>query len=159
MAGSGCPFVARRPDNRSGLAELTLGLEARTDVGEDDTFDLTVAARLRRRGVEAKLIVGPTEVNAPALDQHLIALVAQARLWFVQVIRGEVESVREIADRDGLDPSDVGRNLQLAFLAPDIVEAVLAGHQPVELTARRLKRVGSLPLEWEHQRRMLGFPT
>jgi site-specific DNA recombinase len=66
--------------------------------------------------------------------------------------------VREIAKHDGLDPSDVGRILQLAFLAPDIVEAILAGRQPLDLTAKRLKRVGTLPLGWQDQRRLLGFP-
>ncbi|NKB48598.1 MAG: hypothetical protein GKS02_04440 [Alphaproteobacteria bacterium] len=47
--------------------------------------------------------------------------------------------------------------MQLAFLAPDITEAILAGRQPVELTAHRLKRIGALPLEWGHQRALLGF--
>ena len=46
--------------------------------------------------------------------------------------------------------------LPLAFLAPDIVEAVLDGQHPVELTAVRLKRV-RLPLAWPEQRRVLGF--
>ncbi len=70
-----------------------------------------------------------------------------------------VERASIYARRDGIDASDVGRNIQLAFLAPDIVEAILAGRQPVELTARRLRRIGALPLEWNHQRRLLGFPA
>ena len=49
------------------------------------------------------------------------------------------------------------RTIQLAFLAPDIVEAILAGHQPVELTPRRLMRT-ELPIEWHRQRCLLGFP-
>ena len=51
----------------------------------------------------------------------------------------------------------VSRIIQLAFLAPDIVEAILAGRQPVELTPRRLMRIGELPLEWHRQRRLLGL--
>ena len=64
-------------------------------------------------------------------------------------------SIQGIAYRDGIDASDVGRSIQLAFLAPDIVETILAGRQPVELTAKRLKRIGALPLEWDRQRRLV----
>jgi hypothetical protein len=51
----------------------------------------------------------------------------------------------------------VSRILPLAFLAPDIVEAILDGRQPPELTAARLKRMRDLPLDWQQQRRYLGF--
>lgn len=39
---------------------------------------------------------------------------------------------------------DVSHFLPLAFLAPDIVESILAGRQPLELTAEQPKRVGFL---------------
>jgi len=55
-----------------------------------------------------------------------------------------------------VDQGDVSRILPLALLAPDIVEAILKGRQPVELTAARLKRI-RLPLSWVEQRRLLGF--
>ncbi len=45
----------------------------------------------------------------------------------------------------------------LGLLAPDIVEAILAGRQPIELTAKRLKRIRDLPVSWAEQRRVLGF--
>jgi hypothetical protein len=63
-----------------------------------------------------------------------------------------------MALRDGIDPPDLGRTIQLMFLAPDIIEAILAGRQPMELTPRQLKRIGTLPLAWSRQRRLLGFP-
>ncbi len=120
-------------------------------------IDLTVPIALRHRGVEAKLVVRAAHGEAAAPDNYLIALVARAHRWFDQLARGEIGSILEIAQREGADPSDVGRNIRLAFLAPDIVEAILAGRQPVELTARRLRRMGALPLEWDRQRSFLGF--
>jgi hypothetical protein len=51
---------------------------------------------------------------------------------------------------------DVSRSLQLAFLAPDLVAAILDGTQPVALTPERLTRARELPLLWEEQRAMLG---
>jgi len=42
-------------------------------------------------------------------------------------------------------------------MAPDIVSAILSGEHPAELTARRLMDDTRLPLDWNEQRRCLGF--
>lgn len=47
----------------------------------------------------------------------------------------------------GIDDPYIRKLCMLAFLAPDIQKAILAGHQPVGLTLGRVE-----------QRRMLGFP-
>lgn len=49
------------------------------------------------------------------------------------------------------------RLIRLAFLAPDIVAAIVEGRQPTDLTATRLSRWKNLPLGWAEQRRDLGF--
>ena len=51
------------------------------------------------------------------------------------------------------------RVLRLAYLAPDIVEAVVRGRQPVDLMANQLVRMQDLPLDWPSQREYLGFPA
>jgi len=43
----------------------------------------------------------------------------------------------------------------VAWLAPDIVEAILDGHQPKQLTVKRL--LAKLPMDWAEQRKALGF--
>ena len=63
----------------------------------------------------------------------------------------------ELVVRHGVDRGDVSRLIPLAFLAPDIVEAILEGHQPVEMTAVRPKRMADLPVSWAGQRRYPGF--
>ena len=63
----------------------------------------------------------------------------------------------DIAREVGLDDGEISRILPLAFLAPDIIAAILSGRQPVELTATRLKRLKPLPLLWADQRKILGF--
>ena len=51
----------------------------------------------------------------------------------------------------------VERTARLAYLAPDIVRAIVDGRQPKSLNARTLARLGSIPLSWAEQRAMLGF--
>ena len=74
------------------------------------------------------------------------------------VINGaEALSVGDLVERHGVDQGEVSRLVPLAFLAPDIVEAILEGRQPIELTAARLKRVTDPPVSWAGQRRYLGI--
>lgn len=48
--------------------------------------------------------------------------------------------------------SDLTRILRLAFLSPDIVDRILNGSQPPELTTRKLSRLAELPHSWVEQR-------
>jgi hypothetical protein len=47
--------------------------------------------------------------------------------------------------------------VNLAFLAPDIIESIVAGQQPADLSAEKLIRRIDLPLDWAKQRQLLGF--
>jgi hypothetical protein len=40
---------------------------------------------------------------------------------------------------------------------PDIIEKILIGTQPVDLTVEKLRRLGALPHAWDQQRAILGF--
>src|SRR5216684_4120343 len=67
------------------------------------------------------------------------------------LIGGRAQSVVVIAARECLGGHQVRRLLRLAFLAPQIVEAIAAGHQPPELTAEALAKRIDLPLLWNEQ--------
>jgi hypothetical protein len=47
--------------------------------------------------------------------------------------------------------------LQLAFLAPKIIEAIAAGSQPPDLTAETLAERIDLPLLWTAQEQAVGI--
>jgi hypothetical protein len=89
----------------------------------------------------------------------VIKALGRAFDWLQSVKAGQVSSASEIAVAENLTGSYVTRVLRLAFLAPNIVEAIITGTQPVELTLDRSLRGGTLPLTWPEQRRHLGFPT
>jgi site-specific DNA recombinase len=85
----------------------------------------------------------------------LLKAVARGRQWYEQILAGEVSSQRAIAQRLGVSERYVGRILECAFLAPDIVEAILEGQQPPNLTFDKLTR--NLKVNWVEQREQLGF--
>jgi hypothetical protein len=92
----------------------------------------------------------------PRPDPQLIQALVDARFQVGDFIEnvGQI-TVSELARRDGVHAADVFRSMQLAFLAPDIVEAIINGSQPEGLTSDALKRVGDLPLAWDRQRALL----
>ena len=98
-------------------------------------------------------------LNAPAplADLALIKAIARGRRWADDLLSGRVESVAALAKRDGVLPNYVRRMTRLAFLAPRIVEAIVAGHQPAELTAKALTERVELPLLWSEQERAVGI--
>jgi hypothetical protein len=65
---------------------------------------------------------------------------------FAEIQESKASSLTELTKRQGVDRTDIGREISLAFLAPDIVEVIFDGRQPVELGAARLKRVRDLPV-------------
>jgi site-specific DNA recombinase len=122
-----------------------------------DVFTLIIDARLKRCGGEVRLLVpADSATQAPARPvPSLIKPVAGAHAWPEKIIGGELTGLRSIAQFTGLDEHYAGRILNCSFLAPDIVEAILDGRQPPDLTVQKLLR--SLPLAWAEQRQRLGF--
>ncbi len=121
-----------------------------------DHFIISTPFSIKRRGVETKLVIGGKLQDEP--DIELIKLIAKARSWWIELRDGKIESQKDLATREKLDRGDVSRILKLAFLAPDIVRAILAGEQPIDLTANTLMRQASkLPHDWSRQKTLLGF--
>ncbi|MGB6229939.1 MAG: site-specific recombinase resolvase [Litorimonas sp.] len=103
------------------------------------------------------MVIGAAEEAEASPDQALIRLVARAALLREQLGRGVIESISEFAEVQGMHHADVKKLVPLGYLAPSIVEDILAGRQPVQMTARALQRMTDLPLCWEQQRVRLGF--
>jgi hypothetical protein len=114
--------------------------------------------RLRkRRGAETKLVLpGLAHQNHRArCDPALIKAIARGRAWFEELASGRARSLQELAKRDGISRRYIRRLISLAFLSPQLVEAILQGRQSVELTATRLTEL-DLPLDWTEQHKLLG---
>jgi hypothetical protein len=119
---------------------------------------VTVPARLKRRGFELKLAIeSPGTTSVPGPDPTLIKAIVRGHEWWKRWSSGEVGTLNDLAKAESMTNRYLRRVLQLAFLAPDIKQAILDGRQPVELTAERLTRLTDLPLDWVEQRRLLGF--
>ena len=125
----------------------------------DDLFVLETEAKLKRCGGEVRLVV-PSKSDGKIVGKlapALLKAIARAHDWRECMVDGSLLNGPSIAGRSGLNQRYVRRVLQCAFLAPDIVEAILDGRHPPNLTVRKLWH--DLPADWAEQRKCLGFPS
>ena len=117
---------------------------------------LTIPARLKRAGKEMKIIV--EDGSDPATpDASLVRVLVRAHVIRDRLLADKSLTLDEIAKSEDMVPSYATRLFRLTLLAPDIVSAILGGKHPPELTARKLMDDTRLPLDWNEQRRSLGF--
>lgn len=112
---------------------------------------------IRQRGVERRLVIEGQGASVSRPDQPLIDMVARAHAYLEALTDGKGPGRKDVAKRFGVHPEDVSRMLPLAFLSPRIVEAILAGQQPADLSVRHLARNIELPIAWADQSKLLGI--
>jgi hypothetical protein len=113
-----------------------------------------IPMRFQRRGGR-KRIVAPdgseiVPTSKPQPDGTLVKALARAWRWQRMLDEGVYTSVSEIGNAENISKSYVSRILRLALLAPDIVEAILAGMTDQGILLEHLER--PLPASWEEQR-------
>jgi hypothetical protein len=115
---------------------------------------LTIRRRCGRKRIEASAEPAPP-TNAPPAP--LVVALARAHRWQELLDTGAYGSISALAKAVGTDIAYVGRLLQLTLLAPDLIEAILAGREPSGLSLARLG--WRLPLLWSDQRAVLADPA
>ena len=120
----------------------------------DQTVTVTVPFAIRKRGGRTLVITPDGVTSAPAprtrVDSALLKALARGFRWRKLLETGHFATIQEIAEAENINPSYISRVLRLTLLAPEIVEAILAGTQPAGLT--RAKVMQPFPMEWSRHR-------
>ncbi len=146
--------------NRAWLMErLAIRLPRGSAPIANSPIAITVDGHQLRCGLPLRIVMENPEA-LPEPDRRLVHEVLRAIRWFDALSSGVFPTTQDLAKAEGCCPALISDRIRLAFLAPDIVEAILQGKQPRSLTVARLKRACPLPLSWEEQRtRLLGAPS
>lgn len=122
----------------------------------ESSVTITIPFKVRKRGGR-KLILTPDGTPSPMprtkVDSALLKALARGFRWKKMLEEGDYQTLEEIANAEKINPSYVSRLLRMTLLAPEIVEAILAGQQPLGLTmARAMKPFAS---EWTLQKSLV----
>lgn len=129
--------------------------DAASDDVENQLFLIDRPIAIRRRGVEARIVIPGASGRDP--DSLLVDLIARAHLYLDRLTDGSGSSIAELATELSVHRADISRILPLAFLSPGITDRILTGCQPADLTVRTLARGLDIPPAWNDQAGVLGM--
>lgn len=111
---------------------------------------------LKKRGIETRLIIGGRASHEP--DAKILGAIAKSRKWYAGLKSGNYKSISDIACREKMHRTDVGKLLPLAFLSPKLIGRFMSGDHPADMTLDTLKRkLSKLPSDWNAQTAYLGL--
>jgi site-specific DNA recombinase len=84
----------------------------------------------------------------------IVKAVALGRQWLNELVSGQIPDTEALAAREQRSKRSVHMLISLAFVAPDIIEALIAGRLPRGIGITRL---ADLPPSWAKQRKILGI--
>ena len=117
------------------------------------TVTVTVPFAIRKRGGRTLVITPDGVTSAPAprtrVDSALLKALARGFRWRKLLETSHFATIQEIAEAENINPSYISRVLRMTLLAPQTVEAILAGTQPAGLT--RAKVMKPFPMDWQGQ--------
>ncbi len=151
------PQSVRFAVHRSAIpSAIAKGLEV--FAADPSVLEITAPVRFKLRGGETRLIQpeGKAAWGARRHDATLIKGLRSAHRLIQKLGANPTSSLDQLRQASCPGTQYERRLSALAFLAPDIQEAIVGGRQPAELTLDALMKI-KLPLAWSDQRNLLGF--
>jgi len=145
--------------NQVSITLSLTALGALLDVGTtNETTELTVAGRLKRRGHVMRLIQANGRSAAPVVDRTLVRAIVQGRSWWREFQSNTEMTIEDLAQREGKTAAYIVRIVRLAFLSPMMLKRVIDGTLPAHLTVKRLCSPNAVPARWDRQLPDLRLP-
>lgn len=114
-----------------------------------------VALALSRTGRGVRLVQEDGALALPRNpDPTLIRLLITARSWWAELASGELD-ISTLSIREGVTASWMTRVVRLAFLSPQVTEAILRGATRAGIEGKELLATGAIDADWATQARRI----
>ncbi len=121
--------------------------------------NIAVTLNIRLKYDGHKTVIVQPEKKEKVLDMETMSPLQKALVQGFQyrdaLESGEVSNISELARHENQERAFLFRALSLVNLAPDIIEAIIDGTEPLALTLSRLRR--GFPEDWNEQRKLFGI--
>ena len=114
-----------------------------------DTVTIHVPFRLAKRGGRKEMMLPDGAEPTRKPDNTLVKALARAFRWKRMLESGEFASISELAEKEGIAFTYMARLMRLSLLSPELVDAVMDGHQPANITLANL--MDPFPTDWKVQ--------
>ena len=131
-------------------AALASAVNAARHADAPASVQLTQAARLTRTGRAMRLVQDNGAAIGDTPNAAAVKLLIKARRWWRTLRVGEL-NVTELAAAEQVSPAYVTRVLRLAFLSPQVTEALLKGRLRAGVDTSSLTLAGPLAASWREQ--------
>ena len=123
-------------------------------------FTTEIPMTFRRRGGKAVIVLPngdrAIERREALIDNAMVKLLARGHRWHRKLFDGTHASIEDMAKSENISPSFVSRILRLAYLSPTVIEAILDGKYPAQITMKDLME--PFPMEWSMQEKIFLQP-
>ena len=121
----------------------------------------TVPLTIRRKSNRKVLTPppgSPSVLGAGGEDLPMIRTLGKAFYWRKLLEQGKYATTSEMARAMKLEQGWMAEVLRMTMLAPDIIESILEGRQPLHLNLQTLRgRHAQMPRDWQEQRVLFGY--
>lgn len=121
------------------------------------SITVRVPIKIRRRPGRKMMVMAPLTAGGDAAittraDPALLKALARAFRYQKLLDKGRYASISEMATAEKLERGYLGSLLRLTLLAPDIVQGILDGRAPEEMSLPRM--LDGFSLNWAEQAKM-----
>lgn len=122
--------------------------------GSNDNIRIVIPLAIRRRNGRPK-ILPPENVadqQTHAQDPHILKALGRAWAWRRKLESGDVATVGDLANLEGVTDRFVSRTMRLAYLSPEVLERLVVKQQPPAISVVELIDATYLPWATQPER-------
>lgn len=116
-----------------------------------ETLRIVIPLNIRKKNGRPKILPpdDTTSQQNRTQDPHILRAVGRSLGWRRRLERGTASTMRDIADTERLSASYVARYLRLAYLSPEVLEAIILQRRPSAVRVVDLVKIAARP--WVEQ--------